>query len=119
MRQVNALIIKFVMVTVILEIVLNLMTDLTFWNTVVISAAVTILSYIIGDLVILRATNNIIATIADVGLALVTIYMFNFLQYTVQISFFSALVSAAILGVCEWFFHKYFANSVFPKRTEH
>jgi hypothetical protein len=118
MRKVNALIIKFIMVTIVLEIVLNLMTNLTFWNTVVVSAAVTIIAYSIGDLLILRATNNIIATIADVGLAFVVIYMFNLISYTVQIPFISALVSAAALGVGEWFFHKHFADSLFPGRTE-
>lgn len=116
MKHFAALLIKFVMVAVVLEIVLNLMTYLTFTDILLISLAVTILSYIIGDLLILPASNNTVATVTDFGLALVTIYMFNFILNVRLISFWNALVAAVVIGVGEWFFHKYLANSVFTER---
>lgn len=117
MKHVIALLIKFVMVAVVLEIILNLMTYLTFTDILIISLAVTILAYIIGDLLILPASNNTIATVSDIGLALVTIYMFNFIFNVRLISFWDALVAAVIVGVGEWFLHKYLSSSVFPERN--
>lgn len=118
MKHVTALFVKFVMVALVLEIVLNMLTDLTFTNILYISLAVTVLAYIIGDLLILPASNNTVATVADAVLALFTVYMFNFLWNTREISFFDALIAAAVLGVGEWFFHKYVANKVFPDRQK-
>lgn len=115
MKHVTALLIKFVMTTIVLEIVLGMLTNLTFTSVLYIAVAVTILAYIIGDLLILPATNNTVATIADIGLALATIYMFNFLWNTTTISFVNALISAVVIGVGEWFFHKYVSNNVLEK----
>jgi hypothetical protein len=112
MKHVTALLIKFVMIAVALEIVLNLLTDLTFGDILYIAAAVTLLAYVIGDLFILRATNNTVAAIADAGLALAVIYAFNFFWNVRYISFIDALIAAAVLGVGEWFFHKYVENNV-------
>ncbi|QHQ61675.1 DUF2512 family protein [Anaerocolumna sedimenticola] len=114
MKHIYALLIKFVMITIICGIVLGTLTPLTFGDILYISAAVTILAYIIGDLLILSATNNIVATISDFVLALVVIYLFNFLWTTNMISFGDAFITSLIIGVGEWFFHKFVSNKVFP-----
>lgn len=95
------------MVSVILELVLYNMTRLSFGNILVVSLTVTVLSYLVGDLLILKYTNNIVATLADVGLALVTVYLFNFFYYRPGISFVTALITAVIVGIGEWVFHKF------------
>ncbi|KZL91780.1 DUF2512 family protein [Clostridium magnum] len=118
MKHITALLIKFVMTAIVLEIVLYMLTELRFTSILYIAAAVTILAYIIGDLLILRATNNTVATIADVGLALATIYMFNFLWNATTISFTNALICAVVIGVGELFFHKYVSNNVLEKSKE-
>lgn len=118
MKHVSALLIKFVMTAIVLEIVLYMLTELMFTSILYIAASVTILAYIIGDLLILPATNNTVATIADVGLALATIYMFNFLWSARTISFANALICAVAIGVGEIFFHKYVSNIVLEKRKE-
>ena len=118
MKHIVALIVKFIMVTIILQIVLNLMTALNFWEILLISLVVTALAYIIGDLIILPLTNNTIATVSDAGIALLTIYLFNFAANFAWISFISALVSAVIIGAGEWFFHKYVVGSVLKRHTK-
>jgi hypothetical protein len=118
LKHVTALLIKFAMIAVVLEIVLGIITNLTFSEILYISATVTILAYIIGDLLVLPASNNTVATVADAGLALFTIYAFNYMWNTREISFADALIAAAVLGVGEWFFHKYVASRVFPDRNK-
>lgn len=115
MKHVTAILIKFVMVAVVLEIVLNLLSNLTFGSILIIAVAVTALAYIIGDIIILPITNNITATIADIGLALVTIYMFNLIWTARVVYFLDAFAAAVAIGVGEWFFHKYVLNNVFPQ----
>jgi hypothetical protein len=112
MKHIIALLIKFLMVAVILSIVLNVMTDLTFGSIMYLSVAVTVLAYVLGDLLILSATNNTVATIADIGLVFATVYLFDYLINANVISVWDALVCAVIIGVGEWFFHKYVSSRV-------
>jgi hypothetical protein len=100
------------MTAVILEIALLLLSNISFSGILLIALVVTVISYIIGDMIILPATNNIVATIADMGLATVTIYLFNFLWSRGDIPFLSALVAGVVLGVGEWFFHKIIDRSM-------
>lgn len=118
MKHVSALLVKFIIVTAIIEVILNMQTYLTFTDILYIALAVTVPGYIIGDLLILPASNNTIAAVADFCLALVTIYMFNSLWNISEISINSALISAVVLGVGEWIFHKYLASNVLPNRKE-
>lgn len=104
------------MVAVVLGIILSIFTDIGFGNIMYISVAVTIIAYVIGDLLILASTNNTIATISDIGLAFVTIYLYNYLLGTYEISFWDSLIAAIIIGVGEWFFHKYFSENVLAKK---
>lgn len=118
MKHYLAILIKFVIIAVILEIVLNYLTTLSFYRILIISLAVTILSYIIGDLIILSISNNIVATIIDIALAVVTIYMFNYISGFRYISLSTSFWCALLIGIGEWFFHKYVAKSVFPEHSK-
>ncbi|MBE6066579.1 MAG: DUF2512 family protein [Clostridium lundense] len=119
MKHVIALIIKFIMIAAVLEIILSMLTNFNFVRILYISLIVTLSAYIVGDLLILSATNNTIATIADVGLAAFVLYMFNFFWIPRQISLLDALICAAVIGIGEWFFHHYIKNNVFPNQKEH
>lgn len=107
MKHLTAILIKFVMVAVVLGIVLSIMTNLSFRNILLISAAVTVLAYVIGDLMILPASNNTTATIGDFGLALITIYLFNYFIRGAEISIWDAGIAALALAAGEWIFHKF------------
>jgi hypothetical protein len=99
------------MTALVLEIVLLLMSGLTFGRILWVALVVTGISYILGDLVILPATNNAIATVADIGLSIVTIYMFNFFWNRNDIPFISAVVGGVALGVGEILFHMFLKST--------
>jgi uncharacterized membrane protein len=103
------------MITLVLEVILSFMSNLSLGNILLVSSAVTILAYVIGDLLILPSTSNTIAAVTDTGLSLAIIYMFNFLWNIRVISFVDALIAAAVIGIGEWFFHKFVANNVLRK----
>lgn len=115
MRHIVALLIKFAMIAVVLVAILSFLTSLYFGDILYIAGTVTLLAYVIGDMLILRMSNNTVASIADAGLALLTIYMFNYIWVIHKISFTDALISGVVIGVGEWFFHKYVANNVFSE----
>ncbi len=100
------------MVAVVLELVLLSLTKLRFGDILFISLVVTVLAYLIGDILILRYTNNIAATIADIGISLLTIYLFNYAYIYITISFRAALVSSLVLGIGEFVFHKYVVRTM-------
>lgn len=118
MKHLRNLIIKFLVVLIVLEIVLSLLTNLNFMDIAYVSLAVTLLSYFIGDLLILPKTNNTVATAADLALSFVTILLFDALIPGGVITPIDALWSSLALALGEWFFHKYLAReqTVLPTR---
>lgn len=117
MKHISALLIKFIMIAVVLTIILGIMTDLPFGNIPILSVSVTVITYVIGDLLILSVANNTVTTIADIGIAFLAIYLYNILINADLISGWVALVAAAVIGVGEWFFHKYVADRILEKES--
>jgi hypothetical protein len=115
MKHISAIILKFLMVAVVLEIALTLLTVLSFTDILVISLTVTVAAYLIGDLLILAYSNNTVATVSDVVLTFATIYLFNYWSDFGPISFTDALICSVLVGAGEWIFHKYIIKTVFPK----
>lgn len=117
MKHIWALLLKFVIVAVVLEIVLLSLTLLSFGDILLISLAITVLAYLVGDLAILPVSNNTVATIADMGLSLIALLLFNYVYPGAGISFFDALAASIVLGIGEWVYHKFVAKSVLPDQS--
>lgn len=116
MKHVYALLIKFVAIAIVLEIILGMLTNLYFMEILYVALAVTLVAYVIGDLLILPISNNTVATLADAGLTVFIIYIFNFVWINSIITFTTALIAGVLVGLTEWIFHKYVYNHVFPDR---
>lgn len=116
MKHFRALIVKFFITSVVLEAVLWNLTALSFTSIIYIASAVTLISYLAGDVGILPVSNNTVATIADLVIAFVTIWLFNFVFTDVTITFSDALIASAGIAVGEWLFHKFVSREVLPSR---
>jgi hypothetical protein len=79
-------------------------TEANFWSATFAAVALSTIAYFIGDQWILRATNNIVATLADAVLAFTFFWMVAYyLNWTLA---FSELVTIVLLlGVVEYIFH--------------
>lgn len=117
MKHVVALTIKFVFIAVILEIVLGIMTALSFGQILMISLAVAIAAYIIGNLLVLPVFGNMIASITETGLALLIIYMFNWSGYGV-LDLADAVTAAIITGIGALVFSMFFHSFLYPRQSE-
>lgn len=79
----------------------------TLTEVFVASLLLSIVSYVIGDQMILRLTNNGIATLADLGISFAFLWLFaEFLNW--PLSFWEMAIISMALGVAEYFIHGYF-----------
>lgn len=125
MNHVKALIMKFLMIAVVLLIILTLFFDVPFMDTIWISVALTLIAYVIGDLLIFwkagdrseQTKRNAIATISDIVVAFLVIWLLGDALISDSDNIVTAaIISALVIGAGEWFFHKYLDNSVFPEQ---
>ncbi|WP_050180986.1 YndM family protein [Domibacillus robiginosus] len=129
MDHVKALIIKFVMVAVVLGIVLTGIYDGEFSDTLLISAVLTVVAYVLGDLLVFRKVGddharhadhtkrNAIATVSDAVLAFFVVWLMGkslFINDGDVLA--AAFISAILIAAGEWFFHKYLDNHVFDEK---
>ena len=112
------------MVAAVLLIVLTLLFDVPFVDTLLISLALTALSYAMGDIMIFlnagrpenQSGRNTIATFVDFVMAFLTIWLIGWLLTGQNFEMVTpALVGALVLSAGEWFFHLYVDRSVVPE----
>lgn len=124
MNHVKAIVIKFVMIAVVLSIILTGIFGLEFSDTLSISVVLTLLAYLIGDLGIFQNAGdrtehnkrNGIATVSDIVLAGIVIYfMGQNLAENNDNLLTASIISAIVIGLGEWFFHKYLDKQVFNR----
>ena len=112
MKHIIAFVVKYVMVTVILEIILGIFTNLSIAEILTVALTVTVVTYLFGDLLILSLFNNTIAAVSDAGLSWLIIYLFNYPWPIRNIPLLSALSAAVIIGIGEVFFHMYMEKNI-------
>lgn len=115
MKHIGAILLKYVMVAIILEIVLGWLTLNSFTDILVISAAVTVVSYLIGDLLILAKSNNAISTFFNGAVTLVILLLFNYARGYAYITFATALLATVVLEIADAFFHRFVEKNILPE----
>jgi uncharacterized BrkB/YihY/UPF0761 family membrane protein len=129
MEHVKALLIKFIMIAVVLGIVLTGMYDGELGDTLLISLVLTIVAYILGDLLLFRKTGNddgpradyvkrnTIATVSDAVLAFLVIWLMGKALFINDGDVLTAaFISAIVIAAGEWAFHKYLDDHVFREK---
>jgi hypothetical protein len=112
MKHMKNLAIKFISILAVLFVILGIFYDMSFGNVLSISVVLTLASYLIGDLLILRKTNNTMATIADFAMAFLVIWLMGENLTFGDSLIMPALISAAGIALFETFFHKYVARQI-------
>ena len=118
MDHVKALGIKFIMIAVVLLIILTLLFDIPFMDTIWTSLVLTIFAYVLGDFILFRLApkrlRNIMATIGDLIIGFLVIwYMLIALTGANEKLAVGSIISAVVIAGGEWFFHKYLDRTVF------
>ena len=114
MKHITALIYKLIIITLITVFFTVILGGYTFWQAFMLSIAATVLLYAVGDLFVLPAAGNGVATAVDAGTAAVLMWLIPFMTTLPDIAFFGALMIGAVIGVAEYFFHQYLLKEILP-----
>lgn len=126
MNHLKALVIKFLMIAVVLLIILTGIFDVEFGDTLLISLVLTLVAYVLGDLMVFRKAGdrsdqtkrNAIATVGDIVVAFLVIWLMGEALFAdTQDIIMASIISALVIGAGEWFFHKYLDRNVFPEKN--
>ncbi|MEK3883617.1 DUF2512 family protein [Paenibacillus sp. PL2-23] len=97
---------KFLVNGLIVATYLYYYTEISYWSAVVVATGLVVLAYLIGDQIILRATNNAFATVCDVVLAAGYLGLLSYL-YDWSLSLGETVMIALTLGLAEWLMHRF------------
>ncbi|MFD2925694.1 DUF2512 family protein [Halobacillus naozhouensis] len=113
MRYIKAFFIKLVMMTAILWFFLGVFFGISLADILITSIGLTIVSFIVGDLLILPKLGNMIATIADMGVASLGIWLLGSLLFeeSVPLGTVSFFLAVAIT-IGEFLFHGYMKKMI-------
>lgn len=115
MRHLTALVMKLAMTVVVTQIVLGIFTNLRTAEILLVALAITGITYLIGDLLILYVLDNAVAAVGDAGMCWLIIYLGNYIWPERTVSLMSALAAAVIIGIGEIFIHMYVEKYIFKK----
>jgi len=108
-KHLTNLAVKFVLFTIVLALLVPGGTNgqYTFGGVLWLAVALTLLAYFVGDLWILPNYGNWTAVAADAGLVLLGLWALPPILGTPPIPFGTMLIAALLLGVGEYYFHRY------------
>lgn len=101
----NGFIRKSIMNGIVAVPLLLWFTEATILGSVAAALALSTLAYFLGDQLVLRMSNNLVATAADAILAFAFLWAVAFYsRWTLSLG--ELFVIVALLGIVEWIFHK-------------
>lgn len=126
--HVYAILAKFVIITLVLYLVLGVVYGISFSTVLLMSFILTVVSYIVGDLLILpmaaksttnTMTGNLIATIMDFGIALLFVWLFGLYYVSPYVPWLTAaLISAVVIALGEMLFHSYLKDKILEDKQD-
>lgn len=119
MKHVEAILIKFFSTLIILSLLFLLFNLPSYGDILLITATVTGIGYLVGDLYVFRKFGNGIAFFADFGLAAVTIWLLSFFLIGPGFPALTmGLLAAVFIAVSESMFHIYMNKYVLEDKHE-
>lgn len=113
MKYIKSFAMKFVMTLAVLFIFLSLFNNVSMAHILALSLIISIVGFLLGDLVILPAFENWGATITDFFLVVITVRLYGmifFVQYLPSLATVGLI--ALILSVGEVFLHIYINRTI-------
>jgi hypothetical protein len=118
LRHIVRMAVKFISCLVVLGIILGLFFNFSFTDVLLITTVLGVVSYLLGDLLLLRASNNLTASAADFGLTFLLVWFMG-QALTFEPNLFSAaLLSAVAVTAFEFIFHRFLINDNSQQSTK-
>ncbi|MGV3464558.1 MAG: DUF2512 family protein [Heyndrickxia sp.] len=120
MKRLFSIGIKGLGTLVLLYAILGLGYNMSFGRVLLITVVLGTISYIIGDLIVLPWSNNVVATGVDLATAFAVIWGLNTysLNYHTLLLYYSSLIGAVAMAAFEFFYHMYLLKAfIHEKQT--
>lgn len=112
MHHGKPIIIKFLIYSILITFVF-LFYGVSIPSLLILSGLLAIITYVLGDLLILPLKGNTVATLADGAIVFLGVLIWTLPSYGLYFSTIGgAFFVAFILAVCEWFIHIYIIGRV-------
>jgi len=108
--------VKVIMNGIILVPFLLWYTEATVLSSIITSLGFSILAYLLGDMLILRASSNLVATLADMLLAAIYLGVVSALMYW-TLTWGELLFTIVVVGVTELLYHFFLKR--FDQESQH
>jgi hypothetical protein len=97
---------KWILDGAVVALLLIYFADVPFMEVAITATALAIITYGVGDQVILRSTNNAVATLADGVLGFFILWIAAYsMKWDINLG--QILIIAIILAIAEWVVHRY------------
>jgi hypothetical protein len=118
MKYATILLIKFITCAIAFAVGLDLFFDATYLDIFSFSLLITVMSYLLGDRIILPHFGNTSATIVDFLLTYTSVWIFGsiLLDNYMQIAW-GSIISAVIITIAEAFIHQFILDRFSDART--
>ena len=98
--------VKFILNGIILVPFLYWFAEVSIWTSVLAALGLTVVAYLVGDQLILRSSNNTVATLSDMLLSFVYLWAVSaYLDW--PMSWGEILFTSVVVGIVEMFYHRY------------
>ncbi|MBM7716538.1 DUF2512 family protein [Siminovitchia sp. FSL H7-0308] len=113
----RALLWKAIMVFPVVWIILSLFNDVTFFHSTLLGIVLLLLSYYIGDMMVLPKMGNMTATLGDFVLSLIVIWG-GLVLLGYREAFGEALFVSIVLAIGEYFYHLWLERTQFRNKAD-
>lgn len=113
MRHLYAIGIKFILVGTVISSLFSVFFNASLANLLIMSIGIALVSYVIGDLVILPQLGNVIASIIDFGIYFLAVWTLSGLMIGIEQGItLASLAASYFLSLAEPLFHAYIIERV-------
>lgn len=117
-KHFNAIITKFFLIVTVFGLILPAVGGLLTSTAVYAAIAATLAAYVIADMLVLPQYGNRAAVVADGLIAMAVAWEIGWVLEEVQIPILGLLLVSLIVGLGEWYYHRYLARIFFRGRMK-
>lgn len=120
MNHLKAFLIKAAITFLLLMLILGLLFQYSIGDVFILTLIIGVVSYLLGDLMLLPRTSNITATISDFAIAMLItwFYLANITLSTTNV-FVASFLTAIGVALFEIFFHRYMINQILTRKDDY
>ncbi|OPX88082.1 MAG: hypothetical protein A4E53_02239 [Pelotomaculum sp. PtaB.Bin104] len=118
-KHFNAMLTKFLLVITVLGLLLPLIGNLTTITAVIAAVILTLIGYLVADLIVLSLFGNRMAVLVDGILTVLVVWEAAWIIEGVKVTTIGLVLVVLLIGLGEWYYHnRYLSRLLFRGRIK-